>query len=310
MRTCLLTVLACSIVAAAPTRAGMLFRQTLSSENEDGHPVRTVTELRIEGGKVRADFLEMTDNPFMKQGSYMLFENEDTAYIVNPKDRTYSRMDMGEMRNMQQMGAQMEEQNRRQGHSISVEDLRVDKKLEEHGPAMFGLPTQHVIYEVSYKRPMGLQSGPIKMTLQTRETYEIWATHALDARLGSAAFKRRGGVFGGSEGGGSLAQVQKALGSHGFALKSIDTSEGKTVTTIPLPFGNQRTRSKTTMEVTDLREASLKRDLFEIPKGYTEIEMANPNAGGMPDLNRIPGGGGQSRGPDGPSMPDLDKMTK
>jgi hypothetical protein len=310
MRTCLLTVIAFSMFAAAPTHAGMLFRQTQSSENEDGHSVRTVMEMRIEGGKARADFLEMTDNPFMKKGSYMLFVNEDTAYLVNPKDRTYSRMDLGEMRNMQQMGAQMEEQNRRQGHSISVEDLRVNKKLEERGPTMIGLPTQHVIYEVSYKRPMGIQSGPIKMTLQTRETYEIWATHALDARLGSAAFKGRGGVFGGSEGGGSLAQVQKALGSHGFALKSIDTSEGKTVTTIPVPFGSRHTRSKTTMEVTDLREESLKPDLFQLPKGYTEIEMANPNAGGMPDLNRIQGGQGPSGGPGGPSMPDLDKMTK
>jgi hypothetical protein len=122
------------------------------------------------------------------------------------------------------------------------------------------------------------------------------------------------GLSGGSS---ALAQVGEALSRHGMALKMIETTDSE----IKLPglnmlfgrSGGSSQSSKTTMEVTELRKASLTPDQFALPKGYTEIDMANPNAGGMPDLNQIPGGGGPTGGPGGPSMPpmpDLDKMPK
>ena len=311
MRTFLPTVLVVLMIAAAPAHAGLLFRQTQSLEEANGKPMRTVTEMRIEGGKARADFLEMTDNPIMKPGSYMLLVDEDTAYLVNPKDRTYSRMDLGVAQNTQKTASQIEEQSRRQGHSMSIEDLKMRKTLDEPGPTLLGLPTQHVIYEVTFSRPMGLQMGPFKRSLRTQETYEIWATHALDTKLAkAAAFRKRGGGLGPSAGSALPAQVTEALGSHGLALKTIHTSEGKMVSTMPSMLGLHKDRSKETMEISELREESLKPDLFQLPKGYAEIEMMNPNAGGMPDLSQIPGSGGPSRGPGGPSMPDLDKMNK
>jgi hypothetical protein len=308
------------IFLADQAHAGLIFKQTQSSDAANGRQMRIVTEMRVEGGKARADIVEMTDNPFMKQGSYMLFIDEDTTFIVNPKDRTYSRMDLGEMQNMQQKSTQMQEQMRRQGASVAAEDLKIKKKLEEPGPTMLGMPTQHVIYEVSYKRPMGPQNGPVKMSAQVQETYEIWATRALEAKLaGASAFKKHGGATGPSPGSAALPEVQEALNSHGLALKTIQTSESKITSSMPSPgmmFGGRHGGSKTTMEITELREESLKPDLFELPKGYTETEMSNPSAGGMPDLNQIPGGRGPSGGPGGPSMapmpqmPDLDKMPK
>jgi hypothetical protein len=306
-----------SIVLNGQAHAGVIFKQTQSSDDPNGHHMRIVTEMRIEGGKARADIVEMSDNPFMKQGSYMLFIDEDTTYIVNPKDKTYSLMDLGEMQNMQQKSTRMQEQMSRQGASVAAEDLKIEKTLEEAGPTMLGMPTQHVIYEVSYKRPVGPQNGPVKMRAQVQETYEIWATHALEAKLaGAAAFKKQGGATVPSPGSAELPQVQASLSSHGMALKTIQTSDSKMSSTMPMMFGGGHNRSKSTMEITDLREESLKPDLFELPKGYTETEMSNPNAGGMPDLNQIPGGRGPSGGPGGPSMPpmpqmpDLDKMPK
>jgi hypothetical protein len=156
--------------------------------------------------------------------------------------------------------------------------------------------------------------------MQVQETYEIWATHALEAKLaGAAAFKKHGGATGPSPGSAALPQVQEALNSHGLALKTIQTSESKMSSSMASPgmmFGGRHGGSKTTMEITEFREESLKPELFELPKGYTETEMSNPNAGGMPDLNQIPGGRGPSKGPGGPAMPpmpqmpDLDKMPK
>jgi hypothetical protein len=243
MRMKLPLIVGFSILLAAPAQAGLIFKQTQSSEDANGHHIRTVTEMRIEGEKARADILEMSDNPFMKPGGYMLFINEDTSYIVNPKDRTYSRMDLGEMQNMQEKGAQAEEQMRRRGGSISVEDLKIKKTLEEPGPP----------------------------------------------------------------------HDRAALDSHGLALKTIRSTESKMTPSMPSPgmmFGGRHGGSKTTTEITELREESLKPDLFELPKGYTETEMTNPNAGGVPDLNTIPGGRGPSGGPGGPQMPDLDKLPK
>jgi|GEM_PF-5816433 len=318
MRNFILSVIAFSMVVAGPAHAGLLFKQLQSSEGDNGQRSRTVTEMRIEGGKARIDLIEVADNPFLGQGAYMLFIDKETTFMVNPKDRTYSRMDLEEMQNMGRMAAQSEEQMHRQGGSISIEDLKVKKKLEESGPTMLGFPTQHVIYEVSYTRPMGLQSGPFKTSMRNHETYEIWATHGLEKELsGVAAFKKQGPGMGFSGGSSAMAQVGEALSHHGMALKMIQTTESK----INLPGinlllgrpGGSSQSSKTTTEVTELRKASLTPDLFEVPKGYTEVDMANPNAGGMPDLNQTPGGGGPSGSPGGPPMPpmpDLDKMPR
>jgi hypothetical protein len=158
------------------------------------------------------------------------------------------------------------------------------------------------------------------MTIKMRnhETYEIWATRDLENELsGAVAFEKRGPGMGFPGGSAALAQVGEALSRHGMVLKMIQTTKSE----INLPglnmlfgrSGGSSQGSKTTTEVTELRKTSLRPDLFALPEGYTEIDMANPNAGGMPDLNQIPGGGGPSGGPGGPSMPpmpDLDKMPK
>ena len=314
----MLRVIVFSMLVAVPAHAGLIMKQVQSSDDADGQRMHTVSEMRFEGGKARIDLIEMTENPFFQQGSYMLFVDEETMYVVNPKDKTYSRMDLEEMQNMGRKVAQSEGQMHQQGASISVEDFKINKKLDEPGPTMLGFSTEHVIYDVSYTRPAGLQSGPMKIKMQNHETYEIWATHALEKELsGAAAFKKRGPGMGFSGGSAALAQVGEALSRHGMALKMIQTTKSE----ITLPglnmllgrSGGSSQSSKTTTEVTELHKASLTPDLFELPKGYAEIDMANPNAGGMPDISRIPGGGGPSGGAGGPSMPpmpDLDKMPR
>jgi hypothetical protein len=317
MRRMMFGVIAFSLLVSAPVHAGLILKQVQSSD-DGGRSARTVSEMRIEGGKTRIDFLETVENPYFQPGAYMLFVNEDTAYIVNPKDRTYSRMDLEEMQNVGRTAAQSEEQMHRQGGSISVEDLNIRKKLDEPGPTMLGFPTEHVVYDVTYTRPMGMQSGPMTMKMENHETYEIWATRDLEKELsGAAAFKKRAPGTGFPGGSAALAQVGEALSRHGMALKMIQTTESK----INLPGinvllgrpGGSSQRSKSTTEVTALRKESLSPDLFALPDGYTEVDLSNPNAGAMPDLNRIPGGPGPSGGPGGtstPPMPDLDKMPK
>jgi hypothetical protein len=318
MRKMMLRAIVFSMLVAGPAHAGLIMKQVQSSGDADGQRTRTVSEMRIEGGKARIDLIEMTENPFIQQGAYMLVLDEETMYVVNPKDRTYSRMDLEEMQDMGRMAAQSEEQMHRLGGSISVEDLKISKKMDEPGPAMLGFPTEHVVYDVTYTRPTGMQSGPMTIKMRNHETYEIWATRDLEKELsGAAALKKRGPGMGFSGGSSALAQVAEALSRHGMALKMIQTTESK----INLPginmllgrSGGSSQSSKTTTEVTELRKASLEPDLFKVPKGYTEIDMANPNAGGMPNLDQIPAGGGPSGGPGGPStppMPDLDKMPK
>jgi hypothetical protein len=312
MRNFMIPVVAFTMLAGGPAHAGLIFKQVQSSEDSDGHRTRTVTEMRIEGAKARIDLVEMADNPFLKPGAYMLLLDADTIYVVNPGDRTYSRMDLEEMRNMNALGAQADEQMRQHGTSVSVEELKIDKKLEEPGPTMLGLPTQHVLYEVSYSRPMGIQTGPIKMSIKSHETYEIWATRALEPQMAAAAaLRKQGGGIGPSAGSPTLPQIGETLSRHGLPLKTIETSESKM--SLPMAvslFGAKTSRSKTTVEITELREELLGPELFQLPRGYAEVDMTNPNAAGMPDLNQIPAGQEPSGGASMPPMPDLGNMPR
>ena len=318
MRKLMLLVIVISLLLTGPSHAGLIMKQVQSTDDTGGQRTRTVSEMRIEGGKARIDLVEMTGNPFFQQGAYMLLVDEETMYVVNPKDRTYSRMDLEEMQNMGRMAGQSEERMHRLGGSISVEDLKIRKKLDEPGPAMLGFPTEHVVYDVSYTRPTGMQGGPMTIKMRNNETYEIWATRDLEKELsGAAAFKKRGPGIGFSGGSSALAQVGEALSSHGMALKMIQTTKSEmNLPGLNMLFGRSggsSQSSKTTTEVTELSKVSLTPDLFALPKGYTEVDMANPDAGGMPDLNQIPGSGGPSGGAGGPSMPtmpDLDKMPR
>ena len=310
-RMCLLMVVA-ALLAAAPAAAGVILHAVQSSESANRHS-HTEMDVSAEGDGLRADFVA-SDSPFMPTGSYALFPSDELIYLVNPAKTTYITLDMGAMAGMQQQAQRAQQQASGSSAPLAAEKVLVDKKVDEAGPVMLGLPTQHVVYEVSYHIPPASPNAPVA---DYDEKYELWATKALDTRLATVPVLKRAGSrlahLGGGIGGEPKEvadQLTPAIQSHGFILKENFTKEVKATLGPLTPMAGFATlmrgrgqQSSTSFLVTAIRDESLQADRFALPKGYTETEMMNPNMGAMPDLGSLPGRPGVPPTPGGPQVP-------
>jgi hypothetical protein len=316
-RICFALIVLGATVAA---QAGLVLVQTQSEDSATGKSSRTVTQMSLEGSKARSDFLEMSEpNPMFGPGTYMLMSGEKSAgmIIVNPGEKTYMRLDPADFQGLVQMGGSVEQNINKQGGESGITDLTVKKTLDEAGPTMLGMPTRHLVYEISYTRPMGMQNQGFKMGQAITETQEVWATHALDGKLAAipAYQPMAAGVSNMTSGSSAqLGEVQKEIAANGMILKKVTTTRSKMQSSIPSPamLFNRGRQSKSVMEITALREEPMQTEHFVLPKGFVERQMMNPNAGNMPDLDKLPGAPGQSgQRPHGDSqMPDLNKMPR
>jgi hypothetical protein len=293
--------------------AGLVMTQVHVNEAPKRPATRSVMRLSIEGDHARSDMVELSEqNPILGPGSYVLLTaGKRGMIIVNPDQRAYMRMDPKDMRGLQQTSASMEKNMQQSGEDVSPTNLKVDKKLDEPGPTMLGVTTRHLVYEVSYSRPIPKQ--PIPMSIDTKERHELWVTHALDAKLaGMAGFRDAMAGLSTMNGSGNaaLVEAEQQMGDNGFVIKSVTSSDSKVHMPIPSMmsmFGSSG-GSRSTMEFTELREEPVAADAFVLPKDFTEREMMNPNAGSMPDLNQVPGGHDQPKGNAPPGMPDLNQI--
>jgi len=303
--------------------AGLVVTESRTTEAQKGQSTHSVMRMSLQGEQARTDMLEFSQpNPMINAGDYMLMTaGKSEVIIVNPTDKTYMRMDSRDFRGFSQMAGKAEESQQAQGGGQFMTDLKVEKTTDEAGPTMLGLPTRHVVYSITYQQPIGLQNQPMKMHSDVKETRELWVTHGLDSSAGSMAdfhaFAERSGGMSGSM--AQLTEVDKQIAAEGFVLKSVRTSESKMAMPTGLAVLNPAIllargkggSSRTLMEVTEVKQSELPADAFVLPKGYTERQMMNPNAGAMPDLNQIPGShapqGGQS-GQATSQMPDLNNM--
>lgn len=319
-RNSIVTVAA--LLTGAPAAAGVVLHEVQTGESGNARQSRTEMELSAEGDGMRSDIIE-SDFPLTPRGSYMLFPSDELIYLVNPANKTYMSMDLGLMAGISQQAQRMQHQMGGQGASASADNLVIEKKVEEAGPVMLGLPTRHVVYEVSYRRPSPVQMQGIMGPTEVHEKYEIWATRALDARFaGVPVLKRAANRLSDMGGMPELKEVNDAIASHGFILKKNVTMEskmsggmGSPVSMFMRPGAQKRTSSSV---VTAIRDETLQPQRFMLPQGYAEVAMMNPNMGAMPDLSKLPGrpgapqqpGGPQQPGNTPPQMPDLNNIPK
>lgn len=313
-----IVILAAGLLPAAPAAAGIILHEveTTDSGNRQSH---IEMDVGAEGDGLRVDITN-SDSPFMPTGSYMLFPSEELIYMVNPGKKTYSTMDMTAMAGMQTQMQRMQQPVSGAAAPTGPENVVVQKKVDEAGPVMLGLPTQHLVYEVSYHQPPPAPGAP---AFDFHGTYEIWATQALDARLAAASMLKKSASrlthMGGGGGAGDPKEVGDAIASHGLILKQNFTKESKAIfpafirmspAAMFMKGGQPRTTSSSV--VTTIRDESLPPERFVLPKGYAEVEMMNPNMGAMPDLSKLPGKAeGAAQPANNPQqMPDLNNIPK
>jgi hypothetical protein len=266
-----------------PASGGIVVRQVRVTESTDEEARgRQVSQIWVEGAKMRALFEEST-TALMPAGSYLLAPGGDAMYLVNPASKTITRMDMVEMeaigeKDQQAAGKPVETRTR-----TEVMDVRLEQQLDEAGPTMLGYATRHYRYELTYTEQQPMTGTPGPASTSIREQHEFWATAALKDepslpairayRLAAPAREREHP---------ELRDVNTRLHAHGFFLKHIVERAAASGVNVPMgdvPAGaaiDDSNRERITVEVTELRHATLPLSAFELPEGYAETEFFAP----------------------------------
>ena len=255
-------------LAAAPGFAGIHYKSVTRTQPEQGKSMDIQVEGWVAGDSSRVDIRDSA-NPMLKPGAYLITKDGgQTIFLVDPKEKTYAEWDVQAM--LGAAGAMMSGM----GPVLKIEftEPKVEKLLEEAGPAIVGLPTRHYRYRTSYTMKMKVLGMGNESSVVSEE--DIWTTESLqDAAL--SIWLRSDPPKTGNE------QLDKLIASGrgkitGFPLKTVvvSTSTNKK---------NKQTTTRTTMEVTELdTKANVPGSSFEIPAGYEKTEMMMPVQGGRP----------------------------
>lgn len=168
------------LLAAAPSFSGTYFSSVTTSEGQKGAAGMNVTVRGwAEGDKARVEFAE-SDNPILKPGLFLItLDGGATVYLVDPKERTFSKFDMGAM-----SGTTGEPAAGAHGAmTMTFSDPKVEKLGESDGGAIAGVATKHLRYRTTYGTAIKVM-GLLQTTL-TQIEEDLWvAPKVADAALG------------------------------------------------------------------------------------------------------------------------------
>lgn len=315
-RTTVLALLPMAGLLAMPAIGATIVKERRVTETKGEGTQTQVVESIFEGNNARVSFLEGAD-PMMGAGGYMLIRGS-SIYMVNPSQRTYLRMDEAEMRAMSEQAQQSQrraEEASGAGGKTELKNFELQSLLDEEGPAMLGYPTRHYKYRLKYKlsKPIPGQGGGMTMDTTVDRTDEFWATAGLKLEGPKGI-----GLDRASEEDGDMPRevmdAEATMDGKGFKLKSTSDLEEVSsmggamgmmarLATAGMGGSSDKVKSRSTSEVLEIRDASVPKGTFDLPAGYKETSMMGPG-GGMPDLNDVPGGPGQSGMPDLNQVPD------
>ena len=262
-RTAILALLAA--LAAVPSFADVHYKSVT-------HP-QGGGDMQVEGwasGNGARVELKESNNPILKKGAYLITKNGgQTVFLVDPEEKTYAEWDVRAM--LGAAGAMLNGM----GPLLKVEftEPKVEKLLEEAGPAIAGLPTRHYRYRTSYTTKIKMLGMGNESSVVSEE--DVWVTDQLkDAGL--SVWLRAEPPRTGND------QLDKVIAANrekltGFPLKTV------VVSTSTSKKNNKTVTSRTTMEVTEIDTgAKVPATSFEVPAGYEKTEMVIPQPGRQP----------------------------
>lgn len=273
---CLLAVAA--LFTAAPAEAAIHYRATTTLETEGQKPQRTEVEAWVDGPNAKIVFAE-SGAPMLEAGQYLLTrDGGQTLLLVDPEEKTYAEWDLDAM--LQAFGAIM--QSIQPLVNLTIDDVEVTPAGSEPGGEIHGLPTTHSTWRTAYD--LTIKVFGMGRASHVESVQETWSTTELsDAGLG--IWLRKAPATGFAEIDELVAAETKTL--QGFPLKTV------TSTTTTGQKGKRESTSRTTMEVTSLdRAAAAPEGGFEVPAGYSPVEMASEEEGAPENpLSGLFGGG-------------------
>ena len=251
-----LAIVAAAVVAV-PAEAGIYYKAVTDVDGQ-GDAGDVSVEGWVDGEKAKVEFLE-SGNPMTPAGGYLLSQDGGrTILLVNPEEKTYAVWDLAAMMGM--MGGMMKSMGPLLKFEVS--QPRVEKLADEDGGSLVGLTTRHYRYRTTYGMKVKVFGMGQESTVVSEQ--EIWATPQLQD-LGLAVWLRKEPTKTGNE------QLDKLIAAEmgkvaGFPLKSI------TVTTTTSQRG-PATTTRSVMEVKELRRGDVPPGTFQLPAGYTEVQL-------------------------------------
>ena len=264
MRKILMTA-AIALWAPVAALAGTHFTAVTTTTIEGKKPQQYTVESWVEGPKARMVFKGSTQQAGIPEGNYVITtDGARTLYMVNPKDKTYSKWDIDAM--LKSAGAAL---NAVGGMvKMEVENQHVDAKPPAPGPTMHGLPTTHYVFDTSYDlvvKVFGMRHGQHVVTHE-----ELWTTTALKDPGFAAWLRKRPPKTGNKTIDDLVANAFHDV--KGMLLKQVT----KSTTT---DKKGHATITDNTMEVVSLQKTNVNDSMFKIPAGYTEVAPQAAMAG-------------------------------
>jgi hypothetical protein len=288
-----MTSLVCSmLVATALTaQAGIVMKQVVKGDGKGRAAQMQDVEstISVEGKGMRLDYVE-SKNPAMKKGDYMVSnDGGQTFYMVQPKEKSYMKFDLAMAGGMMSMT------------HAKVSDVKSELVSDESGPRMLGYPTRHIKTTMSYTMEMSIFGMHQKN--QTAQEREMWTTTKIDASPFEAYAKN----FAGKAGNKELDELAEA------SMKNFRGVPLKTVMVIAnIDKNGKKTTNTMTTEVTEVREQSLPKSLFEVPSDYKNaMEGMMSRRGGDKDSDESESGSEDApKQRKTPSLSDMMKMFR
>lgn len=263
------TVVVAGVVLALAQAAwaGVVFTSVTKVEGGKGAAQQNSTVKGwVDGDLARIEFVE-SGNPMTAKGTYLIStDGGKEVYLVNPKEKTYSKFDVEGM--LQFASSAMSAMN------IKYSDPKVERLEQTPDGLVAGLPTIHYKFRTTYTMSMNFMG--IKKSTKIVSEEEVWSTpKLLEAALG--IWLRKAPPKVGDENLDNLFRAEMGK-IEGFPLKR------KVVQTSTDEKG--KTESSTTlMEVTSLELAPVSASLFEIPADYKETSLFPAGEGGKEGEN-------------------------
>lgn len=319
-RLLLLAVLAMAGLFALSAHGATIIKERRVIDTKGEGTQMQVIESTFEGPNARILHVEGAD-PMMGEGGYMLLRG-NSIYMVNPSARTYMRMDQAELKAMTEQAKQLQKKNEEAMAAAgasgekTLKDFQFEPLTDEAGPTLLGFPTRHYKYRLRYKISESIPGQMAGMTMDETvdRTEEFWATTepVIKGATGRAPMAGMAAEDVDQQLPPELLEAEKTMSSKGFRLKSSTESKETAgfggamskmarIGSLGMVGGSDKSEVRTTTEVLEVRQASVPKETFEVPAGYTESSMMGPGRG-MPNLNEMPGEQGES------GMPDLNKV--
>ncbi|MEO0225411.1 MAG: DUF4412 domain-containing protein [candidate division WOR-3 bacterium] len=237
--------------------AGLQWQMVVKSESM-GKQSKMKMQIYAQKGNVREEFIEVdrSEGILNTPGAYWLYRgNENSIYIVNPKEKNYLTMNLD---SIQQAASTMMQQVQ-----IKVNNLKVDVK-QLPSEVVAGYKCKHININTSYDLEMNFSGMNMKTKVERSE--EVWGTSSISTSELADAFRRKTFKTGIKDI-DSLVQIniesQKDLG---FIIKIVNVEK-------TTDFSGRTTTRKTESTNLNIITKSLPNNLFSIPKDYKMVNL-------------------------------------